>query len=192
MNSLDDATRVPDAFRSALAGMRAVRPRPEISLEETSPPRRIAPYAAAFTAGVLVGGREVGDGRLVLLHDPDGQEGWHGTSRLVTHLRAEVEPEIAADPLLVRVGWSWLVDALHAHDAPYSSPAGTVTRSASEGFGGLAGSGSTTEMALRASWTPTGSDYGAHLQAWCGVLATAAGLIPEPGGTTSLRGDRCR
>lgn len=129
----------------------------------------------------------MGSGRLVLLYDPDGQEGWDGTSRLVTYLRAEVEPEIAADPLLLQVGWSWLVDALHTHDAYYRSPAGTVTRSVSEGFGGLAESGSTTEVELHASWTPAGPDCDAHLWAWCEVLATAAGLTPESPGATPLR-----
>ena len=50
----------------------------------------------------------------MLLYDPDGQEGWDGVFRLVAYIRAEVEPEIAADPLLGEVGWSWLSEALDA------------------------------------------------------------------------------
>ena len=43
---------------------------------------------------------ELGTGRLVLLHDPAGHEAWQGTFRVVTYVRAELEPEMAADPLL--------------------------------------------------------------------------------------------
>lgn len=106
------AGEAPTEFVHALGEIRAVRPHPDVSLEEMPGPRRLAPHAAAFGAVVTDGERELGTGRLVLLHDPDGQEGWEGTFRLVTYLRAELEPEIAADPLLVRVGWTWLTDEI--------------------------------------------------------------------------------
>ena len=48
----------------------------------------------------------------MLLHDPDGHEPWEGTFRVVTFVRAELEPEIGADPMLAEVGWSWLMEAL--------------------------------------------------------------------------------
>ena len=57
---------------------------------------------------------DVATGRLVLLHDPAGQDAWDGTLRLVTYVTAELEPELASDPLLPAVGWSWLTDALAA------------------------------------------------------------------------------
>ena len=50
---------------------------------------------------------EVATGRLVLLHDPDGQDAWNGTLRVVTYVAAELEPEMAGDPMLAAVGWSW-------------------------------------------------------------------------------------
>lgn len=187
MTSLGETTQVPEAYTQALASIRAVRPRPEVCLEEVPGPRRLAPHAAAFTAVIVQHERELATGRLVLLHDPDGQEGWHGTFRVVTYLRAELEPEMAADPLLVRVGWSWLTDALQCHGAPYHAAAGTVTRSSSESFGELAQRQGTNEMELRASWTPEGSDYGRQLRAWCDVLATAVGLPPVPPGVAPLR-----
>ena len=64
-------------------------------------------------------GEEVATGRLILLHDPAGHDAWDGTLRLVTYVTAELEPEIATDPLLSEVAWSWLIDALDAHDATY-------------------------------------------------------------------------
>ena len=32
-----------------------------------------------------------------------------GTFRVVTFVRASLEPELAADPMVAQVGWSWLV-----------------------------------------------------------------------------------
>lgn len=189
MTSLGEATPDSEEFTRALASVRAVRPRPDIDLQEAAGPRRLAPHAAAFVAEIRDPERELATGRLVLLHDPAGQEGWEGTFRMVTFVRVELEPEMAADPLLVRVGWSWLTDALRAHDVSYRAAAGTVTRSSSESFGTLSQRPGTDEMELRASWTPKGGDYGGHLRAWCDVLATAAGLPPAPPGVARLPTD---
>lgn len=186
MPSLGEDTRAPDEFTRALASVRAVRPRPDVDLHEVPGPQRLAPHTAAFTAEIVQHERELATGRLVLLHDPSGQEGWHGTFRVVTYLRAELEPEMAADPLLVRVGWTWLVDALESHGAAYRAPAGTVTRSSSESFGALAQRPNTDEMELRASWTPEGNDCGVQVRAWCDALATAVGLPPLPPGVAPL------
>ena len=56
----------------------------------------------------------------MLLYDPDGQQGWDGFFRLVAYVRADVEPEMAADPLLGEVGWSWLSEALDMHVPGYA------------------------------------------------------------------------
>jgi hypothetical protein len=41
----------------------------------------------------------------------------------------------------------------------------------------------TADLEIRASWTPTSEDLGAHLYGWCAMLASTAGL-PPPGVTT--------
>ena len=128
----------PDDFRQAVRDLLSATWRPEVAVEEIPAPQRIAPFSAAITADVLVGGEEVGGGRLVLLHDPAGNAAWQGTFRCVTFARADVDPEMVADPLLASVGWSWLVDALAAHDAEFLAPSGTVTSVSSESFGGMA------------------------------------------------------
>ena len=46
--------------------------------------------------------------------------------------------ELITDPLLADVGWTWLTEALDAHGAAYAAPSGTVTRVATESFGGMA------------------------------------------------------
>lgn len=147
------------------------------------PPKRLAPHAYALEAAVVVDDEELGDGRLVLLYDPDGQEGWHGTFRLVTLVRAELEPEIAADPLLPEVSWSWLTGALEGRGAAFTEVGGTVSRSSSHHFGALAGREDSTRIEIRASWTPLAvnggvPDMAAHLAAWCDLLCTCAGLPP--------------
>ena len=161
-------------------------------------PKRLAPYATAIAATVQRDGADVAWGRLVLLYDPDGQEGWDGVFRLVAYIRADVEPEIAADPLLGEVGWSWLSEALDAHVPGYAVPSGTVTRVITEGFGAKRDELPLTGFELRASWSPAGPgnsspddddldtlDLSAHISAWCDCLSAAAGL--EPPGTRALR-----
>ena len=174
------STAVPAIFAQAVRGLRAVRPRPEIILEEVSPPARLAPYAYAVFATVQRDGAEVGSGRLILLHDPAGHEAWEGTLRLVTYVTAELDAEMATDPLLPEVGWSWLTDALDLSHAPYKAAAGTVTQTLSTRFGDLSGTPPTADIEIRASWTPVDRGLEPHLEAWCALLASTAGL-PPPG-----------
>ena len=144
----------PPEFRAAVATMRAARLRPEVLCEEMPAPQRIAPHAAAFSADVTVDGTDLGTGRIILLHDPAGNDAWDGTYRCVAYARAEIELEMASDPMLAAVGWSWLTEALDAHGAAYAAASGTVTRVATESFGGMADDGGTAQLELRASWTP--------------------------------------
>src|SRR5262249_56498465 len=129
----------PATFPRAVEDLRAVRVRPEITLEEVPPPQRLAPFSYAMSGTVLRYGDEVASGRLILLHDPAGHEAWDGTMRLVTYVTAELEPDLAADPLLPAVGWSWLTDALEGQGAAYTAIGGTVTQTLSTRFGELAG-----------------------------------------------------
>jgi len=184
----DDA---PETFRRACESLRAVRLRPEVVLDEAPAPQRLAPWAVAMTGDVLAdpnddASEELGTGRFVLLHDPAGHETWNGTFRVVTFVRAAVEPEVAADPMLPSVGWSWLVEALEGHAAPYTSPSGTVTRVASESFGAMGDREPTAEVEIRASWTALDSRLGPHLEAWADLLATTAGLPPLAPGVVAL------
>lgn len=163
--------------------------RPELVVDEMPAPQRISPFAAAVTAEVVVGGDEIGSGRLILLHDPAGNPAWEGTFRCVTFARADVDPEMVTDPLLARVGWSWLLDALAAHGADYVAPSGTVTSVASESFGGMAEEEPRAEIEVRASWTPqlvAGSGLNSHLAAWAELLCTTAGLPPLPAGVVPM------
>jgi hypothetical protein len=174
------STAVPTIFADAVSGLRSSRPRPEIILEEVAAPQRLAPYSFALSATVRRDGDEVADGRLILLHDPAGHEAWEGNLRLVTYVTADLDAEMATDPLLPEVGWSWLTDALNHYGAQFKAAAGTVTQTLSTRFGDIAGKPPAADLEIRASWTPVDRDLQAHLEAWCGLLASAAGL-PPPG-----------
>ena len=191
----------PAAFAAALADLEAgiVRLRDtrlEVKFEPQPPPRRLAPRAAAVAATVELNGREIGWGRFVLLYDPAGQEGWNGPFRVIAYIRAELEPEIAADPLIGQVGWSWLTEALQARSAAFAEPSGTVTRVVTEGFGTKHGEPVATEFEMRASWSPAGpgeaAEMSRHVSAWADALCTASGLPPVPPGVAPLRPSRPR
>jgi hypothetical protein len=202
------------AVAAFTAGRDAEAERDHFFFEDLPAPKRLAPYATAIAATVQRDGADVAWGRLVLLYDPAGQQGWDGVFRLVAYIRAEVEQEIAADPLLGEVGWSWLSEALDAHAPGYAVPSGTVTRVITEGFGTKRDELPLTGFELRASWSPVGPlgpmgpegpevrkgpgrdngaggsdldtlDLPAHISAWCDCLSAAAGL--EPPGTRALR-----
>lgn len=182
----------PEDFQGAVEQLRSARLRPEISCEEIPAPQRIAPYAAAMSADITVDGEDVGEGRLVLLHDPTGNDAWAGTFRCVAYARAQIDPEMVTDPLLAAVGWTWLTEALQAHGADHVAPSGTVTKVASESFGGMSDEPASAELEIRASWTPIG-DVGPHAEAWGDLLCMAAGLPPVPAGVVimpSRRGQR--
>lgn len=187
----DAMASAPLPFRAAVDALRAARLRPELELEATRPPQRLAPFAYALEAAVVDGEEDLADGRLVLLHDPAGHEAWRGSFRLVTLVRAELEPEMAADPLLPDVCWSWLTGALTSRGLAYGEPSGTVTRASSHYFGGLGDRPAASQIEIRASWTPREGlggvpDTATHLAAWCELLCQTAGLPPAGPGDGSV------
>lgn len=188
----------PAEFRAAVASMRSAACRPEVFCEEMPAPQRIAPYSSALSADVTVDDVDLGTGRLILLHDPAGNDAWNGTFRCVAYARAEIDPELIADPMLAAVGWSWLSEALDAHGAAYAEMSGTVTSVSTESFGGMSDEEGTAQIEVRASWTPVAKDdqpldVGPHVEAWAELLCTSAGLPPVPEGVTAIpsrRGQR--
>lgn len=197
--------RDPD-FAGAVAGLSDVKVRPEVRLSEIPAPQRVAPHAVALSADVCsagsshsadsVGSADENDeeptstGRFVVLHDPSAPEAWDGTWRVVTFARSRLEPELAADPMLGAVGWSWLMDALTGNGVTHRALGGTVTRVVSEGFGTMADQEPSVELEIRASWTPTGDDLRSQLSTWVELLCTIAGMPPLPMGVHPLPGHR--
>ncbi len=187
MRTADHGVDPPAGFRSALSALRDMRARPEIELVEAPAPQRLAPYAIALTADVVADDHDLGTGRLVLLHDPDGQDAWEGAWRVVVFAKASMEPEMAVDPMICDVGWSWLQESLQNSGATYIAFGGTVTRTNSQPYGAMAGREASGDLEIRASWTPLDDEVVPHAAAWLDLLATMAGLEPLPVGVASLR-----
>jgi hypothetical protein len=171
-------TDAPETFRDAVAGLLAARTRPEVSLESIRAPQRLAPWSYALSCEVSGPADVEASGRLVLLHDPDGQDAWDGVLRLVIYVRAELDTELAADPFLPGVGWSWLTEALDTSGAGWAALGGTVTETTSARFGDISGPARTDDLELRASWTPTDGDLRIHTEAFAQLMASVVGLPP--------------
>jgi hypothetical protein len=196
-----DASALPPIeFQRAVASLSAPRHRPELLVSPLSAPPRLAPYTWAFSVEADAGAGRAGEplddldepdtsGRLILLHDPAGQETWRGEFRLVCFVQARLEPEQLGDEMFPLVGWTWLTEALEQNGAGYTALGGTVTQTSSVRFGdtarsarearaGAGGSQRDDDVELRASWTPTEQDLSAHAAAFCQLVASAAGLPP--------------
>jgi Protein of unknown function (DUF3000) len=176
---------VPAEFAGVVRSLSTAVLRRAVRTTPMRAPQRLAPWTHALGLEVVQDQEEIATGRLVLLHDPQGYEAWQGTYRLVGYASVDLEPDLAADPLLPEVGWSWLTDALRTAGAEHLAPAGTVTQTTSTRFGDMPeGPPRTSELELRASWTPVGLDLGPHLVAWAELMCVAAGLPPE--GVTAI------
>lgn len=203
---MPDPNSPPPLFRRAVASLDSVAPRPELVVRPLEAPPRLAPFSWATSVEADIGHRGDGtddldepdtSGRLILLHDPDGQDRWQGSFRLVCFVQARLEPGQLGDDMLPRIGWSWLTDALEHAGAGFTALGGTVTQTSSVRFGGLRQDGlpesgdgregppredppREDDVELRASWTPTESDadLARHAVAFGSLVATAAGLPP--------------
>ncbi|MHA3722385.1 DUF3000 domain-containing protein [Leucobacter sp. HY1910] len=191
----------PAEFAAAAKQVRSAQLRRELATREIEPPERIAPYSVAVAASIAGSPREAiaanalnptfGSGRFLLLHDPASCEEWGGEFRVVCFAQAPLEQEIGVDPFISDVAWSWLADALEAHGAEYRYLSGTATKTLSSGFGSLAQQGDAAQIELRASWTPLGIDFAAHVVAWSELLCLLGGL-PHHEGIESIAAHRAR
>lgn len=185
---------VPAEFQRALDSVRRAQARPELAISEIAAPGNLAPFAVALSADVTPSRHgadsELGTGRFILLYDPAEPEAWGGAFRIVCFAQAPLETEIGLDPFLAEVAWSWLVDALNARSAKYSSASGTATKIISTGFGELAAQGDGAQIELRASWTPLEDDISSHVEGWGELLCMLAGLPPTTEGVTLLSSRR--
>lgn len=189
---MSTATAPPPEFRRAVATLSASmgsgRPRPELFVTTLDAPPRLAPFTWALQveADATNPGEDLDEpdtsGRLILLHDPAGQDAWEGTFRLVCFVQARLEPEQLGDEMFPEVSWSWLTEALDGCGAEYLALGGTVTQTSSVRFGDIAGPARDDDVELRASWTPVGAasgpDLSRHADAFCQLVAAAAGLPP--------------
>lgn len=176
--------------------------RAELEWRTIPAPSRMAPSTWACTGEIIVHEEELASGRLVILHDPAGQDSWDGTYRMVALVQAQLEPEFAVESMLGDVAWSWVTESLELHDAEARELGCTATRVVSQSYGALASRPSTVDVEMRVSWTPEPPtpltapdtrgpgdaggveelemDLAPHFAAWTAMLAAAGGLPPAP------------
>lgn len=167
--------------------------RQEFEWRDMPAPAKMAPSTWACTGEIVVHDDELASGRLVILHDPEGQEAWDGTYRMVALVQAQLEPEFSVEAMLGDVAWSWVTESLEMHDADARELGCTATRVVSQSYGALASRPSTVDVEMRVSWTPDGPvgsegavgtdgapDLVPHFAAWTAMLAAAGGLPPAP------------
>jgi hypothetical protein len=172
------------SWEDAVADLRITGHRPEFEIEEVPAPARLATHSVALSVdAVSADDDELATGRFVLLHEIGGQPTWEGDFRIVTFVRAPIEPDVVTDDLFDEVAWSWLTEALGNVD--YVALAGTVTRTASRSFAALEDRREDTELEIRASWTPRGP-ISAHFSSWLSLIESCAGLAPIPEGVTAI------
>lgn len=198
VSAVSELNGIPEEFRTVERCLVGAPHRPEVSLSRIAPPPGLAPSAVSLAAEVgriLRRGAHATQlpgtyrsapttGRFVVLYDPACPEPWGGPFRVISWLRARMDPEIGHDDLVNDVSWSWLTEALAAAGARYEAEAGTASRIMEKGFGSLRDNRDSVEIEVRASWTPlTEHDpqhwAAAHVTAWCELLCTATGLPPH-------------
>lgn len=191
-----------ERFEAIVSALDDITTRPGVSLDQVPAPSRLATHGIAFSADVVQDADELASGRLVLLFEPGGHEAWGGEFRCVAFVRASVEIDLAVDPMLPAVGWSWLLESLDGQPIECTAVGGTVTQVTNESFGTLEDQAGSAEVEIRASWTPLLPDLDqpvplaeqarGHAQAWLELMCTAAGLEPLPEGVVALPRQRSR
>lgn len=185
MLELSDVKETAAEFQLAVMSLRQATIREDLNITEIPSPDKLARHSIALSANVGVDAHQMsadqGTGRFVLLNSDQPQEGWGGNFRIICFAKSPLETDIGQDEMITDVCWAWLMDALRVRGANFENEAGTITRIISQGFGSIAGQSDHAELELRASWTPTGSNYASHLEAWQDLLCMMSGLPPEPG-----------
>lgn len=173
-------TPTGSAFAEAIAAMSATPLRAEVLWTEIPAPQKMAPHTWAASGEVELHDEELASGRLVVLHDPAGNDGWKGSYRMVVLVQAQLEPEFAVEAMLGDVAWSWVTESLELAGAEAHELGCTATRVVSQSYGALAARPSTVDVEMRVSWTPDEDDLAPHFAAWAAMLGAAGGLPPAP------------
>ncbi len=180
-----------DTWEEVVASLKNLEFRPEFLLEEVPAPARLAPKSFALGLDVVGSNDEdLANGRFVVLHDPEGQETWNGTLRIVTFVSAPIETDVVTDELFDDVAWSWLMDSLSSSLDGFHNISGTVTRTVSKSFAGIENREREADVEIRASWTPNTSNVGEQLKVWLDFIEQCAGLTPLPPGVSTISRNR--
>ena len=105
-------------------------------------------------------------------------------------LDADVDLEVASDPMLPEVGWAWLMEAMEEAESHATAIGGTVTQVNSRSFGVMDERAPEGRLQVRASWTATTFDLVPHARVWALLTSAACGLAPSSEGVSNLNRTR--
>lgn len=179
----------PAQFAAAALSLGEPVLRAELNTSQIPAPERIAPWALAFAAQAPNPAdtpMNRGVGRIVFLYDPEQFDTWGSNMRVIAYGKSPLESDLGIEDDVAHFWWEELVRALKNHGAQYSHEAGTVTKMSSTGMGSLANDPSTSEVEIRASWSPQHDELGPHLAAWQDLIAAMAGFGIDGEGVTRL------
>jgi hypothetical protein len=179
----------PAQFAAAALSLTEPALRSELETSQIPAPDRIAPWALAFAAQAPNPAdtpMNRGVGRIVFLHDPEQFDVWGSNMRVIAYGKSPLENDMGVEEDVAHYWWSELMRALNTHGATFTNEAGTVTKMSSTGMGSLANDPNSSEVEIRASWSPTDDDLGKHFAAWQDIIASMAGFGMDGEGVTRL------
>lgn len=179
----------PAQFAAAALSLAEPSLRAELETSQIPAPDRIAPWALAFAAQAPNPAdtpMNRGVGRVVFLHDPEQFDVWGSNMRVIAYGKSPLENDMGVEEDVAHYWWSELMRALNTHGATFINEAGTVTKMSSTGMGSLANDPNSSEVEIRASWSPTDDDLGPHFAAWQDIIASMAGFGMDGEGVTRL------
>jgi hypothetical protein len=179
----------PAQFAAAALSLTEPALRSELETSQIPAPDRIAPWALAFAAQAPNPAdtpMNRGVGRVVFLHDPEQFDVWGSNMRVIAYGKSPLENDMGVEEDVAHYWWSELMRALNTHGATFTNEAGTVTKMSSTGMGSLANDPNSSEVEIRASWSPTDDDLGKHFAAWQDIIAAMAGFGMDGEGVTRL------
>ena len=174
--------KAPIEFQVAARPLAQPFLRSELDTKQIEAPVGIAPFALAFAAQVpdtTETPLHRGIGRIVFVHDPDQAETWGSNMRVIAYVKSPAELDLGKEDDSANYYWELLNRALNNHSAKFTAEAGTITKMSSTGMGSIASDKPSTEIELRASWTPLDGNLEPHLAAWQDLIAAMAGFAIE-------------
>jgi len=174
--------KAPAEFKAAALGLANPFLRSELHTHQIEAPKGIAPTALAFAAEVPDSTESPlhrGVGRLVFVHDPSQYETWGSNFRAIAYAKSPAETDLGKEDDSANYFWELLIRALRSHSAKITAEAGTITKMSSIGMGSISTEKASTEIEIRASWSPTDNDLAPHFAAWQDLVAAMAGFAIE-------------
>ncbi|MFM8926682.1 MAG: DUF3000 family protein [Rhodoluna sp.] len=174
--------KAPAEFKVAAAPLATPYTRSELDTTQIASPHGIGPFSLAFSAQVPDSTETPlnrGVGRIVFVHDPEQADVWGANMRVIAYAKSPAELDLGKEDDSANYYWELLSRALANHSAKYTAEAGTITKMSSTGMGSIATDKPSTEIELRASWTPLDGNLQPHLAAWQDLVAAMAGFALE-------------